>query len=235
LANRNRDLNSEFTSRQKEVNGITDKAEKANAQRELNEWKTNTTKEINEWKTNANADFSKWKTESTADLTNFNKDRVRELGEIQSNQKNDLANWQKERDAGLADINKDITERQALRNFDNSVFKSGYTGFNSEIAGDDLGALNKGYDTEIGKQKSEADKAKAALAAAARCQTPPQPQPPPAGFRSPGRGPKAVLCRARRVPSRRGRPRANRRPDRRSLRGPSPWSACSEPGPSVGP
>ena len=166
LANRNRDLNSEFTSRQNDVNSITDKAEKTNAQRELNEWKANTTKEINEWKTNTNADFSKWKTESTADLTNFNKDRVRELGEIQSNQKNDLANWQKERNAGIADINKDITERQSLRNFDNSVFKNAYTGYSSDIKGDDWGALSKGYDTEIGKQKSEADKAKQALAAA---------------------------------------------------------------------
>jgi hypothetical protein len=101
----------------------------------------------------------------------------RELKEWQSGRSNELKGIEADRNSAFKDVTNEYTnrvkdldaeirERQALRNFETDVFKKGYTGFSSDIKGDDLSALNKGYDTEIGKQKSEADKAKAALDAA---------------------------------------------------------------------
>jgi hypothetical protein len=101
-------------------------------------------KELNAWQQGRNSELANLKTEQA----NAIKDRTGEY-----------TNRAKELDA-------EIKERQALRNFETDVFKKGYTGFSSDIKGDDLTALNKGYDTEIGKQKSEAEKAKQALEAA---------------------------------------------------------------------
>jgi len=100
------------------------------------------------------------------ELREWQSGRASELKGIQADQTNSIKDRTNEYNGQIKDWDREITEKKSLRDFDTSVFKSGYTGFNSEIEGDDLGALNKGYDTEIGKQKSEADKAKQALDAA---------------------------------------------------------------------
>jgi hypothetical protein len=100
------------------------------------------------------------------ELKEWQSGRSNELKGIQTDQNNAFKDVTTEYTNRVKDIDNEIRERQALRNFETDVFKKGYTGFSSDIKGDDLGALNKGYDTEIGKQKSEADKAKAALDAA---------------------------------------------------------------------
>jgi hypothetical protein len=146
----NRDTSSEVSNKQKdmylnEYNDLKKDAKSREQKAELSSWLKSREKEYNDWK------------------SSYQKERENELKEIQTNQKNDLANWQQERNSGIGDIERDIKERQALRDFDASVFKSGYSGFSSDISGDDLSSLAKGYDTEIGKQKSEAEKAKAAL------------------------------------------------------------------------
>jgi len=150
IADFNRDTSSELSNKQKdmylnEYNELKKDAKSRAQKAELSNWLRGREKEYNEWK------------------SGYQKERATELQEIQNNQKNDLANWQQERNAGVGDIERDIKERQSLRDFDSSVFKSGYTGFNSNIEGDDFTGITKGYDTEIGKQKSEADKAKAAF------------------------------------------------------------------------
>ena len=100
------------------------------------------------------------------ELRDWQSGRASELKGIQTDQNNAFKDVTNEYTNRVKDIDAEIRERQALRNFETDVFKKGYTGFSGDIKGDDLSALNKGYDTEIGKQKSEADKAKAALEAA---------------------------------------------------------------------
>jgi hypothetical protein len=100
------------------------------------------------------------------ELREWQSGRASELKGIQADQTNSIKDRTNEYNGQIKDWDTEIKEKKALRDFDTSVYKSGYSGFNSEISGDDLGALNKGYDTEIGKQKSEADKAKQALDAA---------------------------------------------------------------------
>jgi hypothetical protein len=100
------------------------------------------------------------------ELKEWQSGRASELKGIQTDQNNAFKDVTNEYTNRVKDLDTEIRERQALRNFETDVFKKGYTGFSSDIKGDDLSALNKGYDTEIGKQKSEADKAKAALDAA---------------------------------------------------------------------
>ena len=100
------------------------------------------------------------------ELRDWQSGRASELKGIEADRNNAFKDVTNEYTNRVKDLDAEIRERQALRNFETDVFKKGYTGFSSDIKGDDLSALNKGYDTEIGKQKSEADKAKAALDAA---------------------------------------------------------------------
>jgi hypothetical protein len=100
------------------------------------------------------------------ELSEWQSGRASELKGIEADRNSAFKDVTNEYTNRVKDLDTEIRERQALRNFETDVFKKGYTGFSSDIKGDDLGALNKGYDTEIGKQKSEADKAKQALDAA---------------------------------------------------------------------
>jgi len=149
----NKDTSNEISNKQKDMylNEYNERKAQARSKAEK--------AELNSWLKGQEAEFGNWK-------NTYQQDRSNELKDLQNSQKNDLASWQQERDAGIGDINRDIKERQALRDFDSSLVKAGYTGFNSDISGEDIGSLSKGYDTEINKQKSEADKAKAALEAA---------------------------------------------------------------------
>lgn len=100
------------------------------------------------------------------ELKEWQSGRASELKNIQADQSNSIKDRTNEYNNQIKDWDREIAEKKSLRDFDTSVYKSGYTGFNSDISGDDLGALSKGYDTEIGKQKAEADTAKKALDAA---------------------------------------------------------------------
>jgi len=144
LKQKQKDISSELSSRQKEINAIRDANEKKERQRELNEWKANANKDLSSWQSG----------------------RASELKGIQTDQSSAFKDVTNEYTNRVKDLDTEIKERQALRNFETDVFKKGYTGFSGDIKGDDLTALSKGFDSEIGKQKSEAEKAKAALEAA---------------------------------------------------------------------
>lgn len=100
------------------------------------------------------------------ELKEWQSGRSSELKSIQTDQSSAFKDVTNEYTNRVKDLDTEIKERQALRNFETDVFKKGYTGFSGDIKGDDLTALSKGFDSEIGKQKSEAEKAKAALEAA---------------------------------------------------------------------
>ena len=106
------------------------------------------------------------KTEMQKELNAWQQGRNSELANLKTEQANAIKDRTSEYTNRVKELDSEIKERQALRNFETDVFKKGYTGFSGDIKGDDLTALNKGYDTEIGKQKSEAEKAKQALEAA---------------------------------------------------------------------
>lgn len=133
----------------------------------INSFNRDTTAELNQKKKDIAAEKNaEDKARMQQELRDWQAGRASELKSIQTDQSNAFKDVTTEYTNRVKDIDAEIRERKALRDFDTSVYKSGYSGFNSEISGDDLGALNKGYDTEIGKQKSEADKAKTALEAA---------------------------------------------------------------------
>jgi len=157
----------------------TDKANaKAESDKRTAELKKEYTDRINGFNRDTTAELNQKKKDIAAEKNAEDKARMQqELRDWQSGRSSELKGIETDRNSAfkdvtteytnrVKDIDTEIRERKALRDFDTSVYKSGYSGFNSEIAGDDLGALNKGYDTEIGKQKSEADKAKQALDAA---------------------------------------------------------------------
>ena len=100
------------------------------------------------------------------ELKEWQSGRASELKQIQTDQSNAYKDVTNEYTNRIKELDTEIKEKQALRNFETDVYKKGYTGFSSDIKGDDLTALNKGFDTEIGKQKKEADSAKQALDAA---------------------------------------------------------------------
>jgi hypothetical protein len=106
------------------------------------------------------------KAEMQKELNSWQQGRNSELANLKTEQANAIKDRTGEYTNRVKELDSEIRERQALRNFETDVFKKGYTGFSGDIKGDDLTALNKGYDTEIGKQKSEAEKAKQALEAA---------------------------------------------------------------------
>ena len=106
------------------------------------------------------------KAEMQKELNSWQQGRNSELANLKTEQANAIKDRTGEYTNRVKELDSEIRERQALRTFDTDVFKKGYTGFSGDIKGDDLTALNKGYDTEIGKQKSEAEKAKQALEAA---------------------------------------------------------------------
>ena len=106
------------------------------------------------------------KAEMQKELNSWQQGRNSELANLKTEQANAIKDRTGEYTNRVKELDSEIKERQALRTFETDVFKKGYTGFSGDIKGDDLTALNKGYDTEIGKQKSEAEKAKQALEAA---------------------------------------------------------------------
>jgi hypothetical protein len=145
---RNKELTGEYTGK---INSFN-----ADTQKELKERQAAIKKEKDK---NAVKDMQK-------DLTSWQQGRNSELANIKLEQTNAIKDRTGEYTNRVKDLDSEIKERQALRTFETDVFKKGYTGFSGDIKGDDLTALNKGYDTEIGKQKSEAEKAKQALEAA---------------------------------------------------------------------
>lgn len=100
------------------------------------------------------------------ELKEWQSGRSSELKGIQTDQNNAFKETTNEYTNRVKELDAEIKERQALRNFDTSVFKAGYTEASGDVKGDDLSALTKAYDTGLGKQKSEMEKAKAALDAA---------------------------------------------------------------------
>lgn len=100
------------------------------------------------------------------ELKEWQSGRSNELKGIQTDQNNAFKETTNEYTNRIKELDAEIKERQALRNFDTSVFKAGYTEASGDVKGDDLSALTKAYDTGLGKQKSEMEKAKAALDAA---------------------------------------------------------------------
>jgi hypothetical protein len=100
------------------------------------------------------------------ELKEWQSGRSSELKGIQTDQNNAFKETTNEYTNRVKELDAEIRERQALRNFDTSVFKAGYTEASGDVKGDDLSALTKAYDTGLGKQKSEMEKAKAALEAA---------------------------------------------------------------------
>ena len=100
------------------------------------------------------------------ELKEWQSGRSSELKGIQTDQNNAFKETTNEYTNRIKELDAEIKERQALRNFDTSVFKAGYTEASGDVKGDDLSALTKAYDTGLGKQKSEMEKAKAALDAA---------------------------------------------------------------------
>jgi hypothetical protein len=100
------------------------------------------------------------------ELKEWQSGRSSELKGIQTDQNNAFKESTNEYTNRVKELDAEIKERQALRNFDTSVFKAGYTEASGDVKGDDLSALTKAYDTGLGKQKSEMEKAKAALDAA---------------------------------------------------------------------
>jgi hypothetical protein len=143
-----KELNTEYANRIKDFNKDTAnelKQRQADIKRETDkEAKARMTQELKDWQSGRSSELKGIQT----DLSSAIKDRT-----------NEYTNRVKELDS-------EIKERQALRNFDASVFKAGYTEASGDVKGDDLGALSKAYDTGLSKQKSEMDKAKAALDAA---------------------------------------------------------------------
>jgi len=126
-----------------------------------------TGKELKERQASIKAEKDKAaKAEMQKELNSWQQGRNSELANLKTEQANAIKDRTGEYTNRVKELDSEIKERQALRNFDTDVFKKGYTGFSGDIKGDDLTALNKGYDTEIGKQKSEAEKAKQSLEAA---------------------------------------------------------------------
>lgn len=100
------------------------------------------------------------------ELKEWQSGRSNELKGIQTDQNNAFKDTTNEYTNRVKELDAEIKERQALRNFDTSVFKAGYTEASGDVKGDDLSALTKAYDTGLSTQKSEMEKAKAALDAA---------------------------------------------------------------------
>lgn len=100
------------------------------------------------------------------ELKEWQAGRSNELKGIQTDQNNAFKDTTNEYTNRVKELDAEIKERQALRNFDTSVFKAGYTEASGDVKGDDLSALTKAYDTGLSTQKSEMEKAKAALEAA---------------------------------------------------------------------
>ena len=100
------------------------------------------------------------------ELKEWQSGRSSELKGIQTDQNNAFKETTNEYTNRVKELDAEIKERQALRKFDNSVFKSGYTEASGDVKGGDLSALTKAYDAGMGKQKLEMDRAKAALEAA---------------------------------------------------------------------
>ena len=133
----------------------------------INGFNRDTTSELNQKKKDIAAQKnSEDKTRMQQELREWQSGRASELKGIETDRNSAFKDVTNEYTNRVKDLDTEIRERQALRNFETDVFKKGYTGFSGDIKGDDLSALNKGYDTEIGKQKSEAEKAKQALEAA---------------------------------------------------------------------
>lgn len=100
------------------------------------------------------------------ELKEWQSGRSNELKGIQADQNNAFKDTTNEYTNRVKELDAEIKERQALRNFDTSVFKAGYTEASGDVKGADLSALTKAYDTGLSTQKSEMEKAKAALDAA---------------------------------------------------------------------
>ena len=133
----------------------------------INSFNADTQKELKERQASIKAEKDKAaKAEMQKELNSWQQGRNSELANLKTEQTNAIKDRTGEYTNRVKELDSEIRERQALRTFDTDVFKKGYTGFSGDIKGDDLTALNKGYDTEIGKQKSEADAAKQALESA---------------------------------------------------------------------
>ena len=145
---RNAELNKEYTDR---INGFN-----KDTQNELKQKQ----KDI------AGEKDKEAKARMQQELKEWQSGRSNELKTIQSDKTNALKDTTNEYTNRIKELDAEIKERQALRNFDTSVFKAGYTEASGDVKGDDLSALTKAYDTGLGKQKSEMEKAKAALDAA---------------------------------------------------------------------
>jgi len=143
-----KELNTEYANRIKDFNKDTAnelKQRQADIKKETDKQaKARMTQELKEWQTG----------------------RTNELKGIHGEQKTSITDRTNEYKNRVKELDAEIKERQSLRNFDASVFKAGYTEASGDVKGENLGALSKAYDTGLGKQKSEMDKAKAALDAA---------------------------------------------------------------------
>jgi hypothetical protein len=156
-----------------------DKAkEKAEADKRTAELKKEYTDRINSFNRDTTSELSQKKKDIAAEKNAEDKARMqKELIDWQSGRASELKGIQTDLSSAIKDrtneytnrakeIDAEIREKKLLRDFDASVFKAGYTEASGDVKGDDLGALSKAYDTGLGKQKSEMDKAKAALDAA---------------------------------------------------------------------
>lgn len=121
--------------------------------------------ELKERQKSVNAEKDKAaKAQMQKELAEWQKSRAAELKGIQGEQSSALKDRNAEYTNRIKELDAEIKERQALRNFENQVFKTGYTGVAGNLKADDLTSINKVYGAEVGKQKSEMDKAAAALA-----------------------------------------------------------------------
>jgi len=102
-----------------------------------------------------------------AELAAWQKGRSVELAGLNNELKNALADVTKQKTEDIKNRNTEISnfqkEYNATVNYLKSYDANKYTGYEGGIKGADKTSINKAYDTEIGKQKSEMDKAKAAL------------------------------------------------------------------------
>ena len=104
------------------------------------------------------------KAQMQKELAEWQKSRAAELKGIQGEQTSAIKDRNAEYTNRIKELDAEIKERQALRNFETQVFKTGYTGVAGDLKADDLTSINKVYGAEVNKQKSEMDKAAAALA-----------------------------------------------------------------------
>ena len=156
--------NTDKTTAKKELDARIKELNKEYTDR-INGFNKDTQAELKERQKAVNAEKDKAaKVQMQKELAEWQKSRAAELKGIQGEQSSALKDRNAEYTNRIKELDAEIKERQALRNFENQVFKTGYTGVASNLKASDLTSINKVYGAEVGKQKKEMETAAAALA-----------------------------------------------------------------------